>query len=470
MARYIPIGQPINRAEEDGMRALRDTLPEHFLVVGNFELQLPQRANTLEYDAVVVGEHGLYAVEIKGWSGVIDGDIRRWQLEWGPVENPFIRIERKAKVLRHLLATSVEGFPSEVFCQAVVLLPDDADVRVDDPRNERIVTVSNLYDLFVDRDLIRQNGPGPLLDEALRDRIEKCLVPIAEPVEPIPVLRDYDVEAELQIDEDAPYRELVGRHRLLRSRKRVRIKMYSLDPLATASEQKRQYDRVLRDMEALSSLETNPYIANAYELIRDHDDELRFYVVSEWVGPQTLAQYLADSDPGDLPHRLTLGAHLARAVSFMHARGIVHRNLHPGVIYMTEDPADDVPLKIADFDYARITTLPSIASNLDNLGTEGFVAPEIWQSDDYDERVDTFSLGALFFYLITGERLFRSLKQLIHPENVWAERSSLIADPDLRSLVRDMVDPDPSSRLGNLQRAVDVLEAAAAARADDGEV
>ena len=109
MAKYIPIGEPANRSEADSIRALRDLLPEHYVVIGNFELQLPNRTNTFEYDAVVIGEYGLYAVEVKGWSGEIRGDLRRWYLDWGRVQNPLILTERKAKALRSFVSRAIQS-------------------------------------------------------------------------------------------------------------------------------------------------------------------------------------------------------------------------------------------------------------------------------------------------------------------------------------------------------------------------
>ena len=111
MARYIPVGTPVNRAEVEGLRQLRDRLPENYIVIGNFELDLQQRRNTLEFDVVVIGDWGVYAVEIKGWSGKIRGDTRRWTLQWGKVENPFIRAETKAKALRDFAQQA--GVPME---------------------------------------------------------------------------------------------------------------------------------------------------------------------------------------------------------------------------------------------------------------------------------------------------------------------------------------------------------------------
>ncbi len=458
MAKYIPIGDPINAWESEAMRLLRDRLPDHFLVLGNFELQLPQRANTFEYDAVVVGEHGLYAVEIKGWSGTVEGDQRRWYLDWGKVQNPFILTERKAKAMRSFIRLAVPELPRDIFCQAVVMLPAGADVRVEDVRAERILQPHTFYDFFVNEERILAIGPGALLNERLRRKIEEALVPLAAPPSEVPRVPNYEIVGEPDESEaqTRPYREFVGKHALLRSRERVRIKMYSLDPLATDAEQRRAYDRVLRDMEALTRLHANPYIASAYEVLRDNDHELNFFLVSEWVGTRTLQDFIESAGSGWEACRKAkhLGAHLLRAVKFMHEQGIVHRNLNPGVIYLTEE-GGAVPLKIADFDYARVVQLPSISDALDHNSNARYKAPELWRSNDYDHRVDLFSCGAILFELCTGQRLFESVGDLLVHERVWERKKELLEDPECQRVLGGLLSTEPDVREAMLQDAID---------------
>lgn len=456
MAKYIPVGEPTNQSEADAIRALRDTLPQHFVVIGNFELQLPNRSNTFEFDAVVIGEYGLYAVEIKGWSGGITGDIRRWYLDWGRVQNPFILTERKAKALRSFIWRAVDDLPRDVYCQAVIMLPPNARVEVDDPRTERVLNPATIFDFFVDESRIRAQGPGPLLDDNLRDRIENALLPLASPAAGNPRVADYEIVGELD-DDRHPYQEFVGRHRLLRSRSQVRVKKYSLDPLAKPVEQEKHFERIFRDMEALTQLDSNPYIANAYEVIRDQEDELIFYLVSEWVGANTLRDHIARNGAASRTEARRMAAHLLRAVQFMHERGIVHRNLHPEVIYLTDDNRR-IPFKIADFDYARVIQLPSIEGNFEEMGTEGYTAPELWRSNDYDHRVDLFSVGAILFEVTTGKPLYDTLNAMLNHEATWQRRRVEVEDGQCREILGALLQTNPDDRPSDLSNFVQAIE------------
>lgn len=458
MAKYIPIGEPVNESEREGIRQLRDELPDHYTVIGNFDLQLPRRTNTLEYDAVVVGEWGVYAVEIRGWDGPIYGDIRRWELDWGRVQNPFIIIEAKAKALRDLLVRSIPSFPEGLFCEAVVFLTHaNAEVHVKDARNKRLLRPGELYDFFVDRDRIYEFGPGVLIDKKKRQEVVDALIPLAQPSSPLPVIRNFEVLGELD-SEGLPFREFVGRHRLLKSRGKVRIKAYTMDPLLSAQQQELEYNRALRDLEALIKLEDNPYVARPYEMLLDREDELTVYLISEWVGKRTLADYIENLDYAQITARQRgemrqFAQHLLIATSYMHERGIIHRNLHPKVIYLRH-PDTGVSLKVADFDYARVSSLRSIAGEAGALGTQGYIAPELWMRDEHDHRVDIFSVGAILFELFSGQKLYESMSEMLEHERIWQRKSARVDDLELRDLLTQMLSVDPAGRQAAFERAL----------------
>ncbi len=446
----------MNAVEEEGIRMLRDELPDHYVVIGNFELQPANRRNTLEYDAVVVGEYGIWVVEIKGWGGKISGDIRRWSLDWGPVENPLIRTEMKAKALRHFLVTHCGGLPDDVFCESAVFLPLPVDITLDDPRRDKVIHGESIWRFFDDQKRIEELGPGPLLDGPLRDRLVACITPaVTEPQDRFEI-RGYDIEAELS-REDVPYREFVGRHKMLSSRNKVRIKRFEMDPLMPKKDRQASYNRIMRDMEALGRLEENPYVARAYDVIQDRTNKLVFYLVTEWVGPKTLSSYIEGNAEDEQVNGFEICSHLLRAISYLHSQGIMHRKLHPGVVFLVPDRS--VPLKLADFDYARIATLPSIATDLNELATVGYTAPEIYveQRDDYDHGVDIYAIGVMMVEVLLRQRLMTTLEDVLQHRAIWDSTRNQF-DEELRSVLDRFLAPDPNERRPDMDHALRVFD------------
>ena len=463
MAKYIPVGEPSNESERRGIRALRDQLPDHYIVIGNIDLAMPRRKNTYEYDAVVVGEWGLHAVEIKGWTGTIRGDQRIWELEWGRVRNPFKFNEKKAKALRDLLVRHMDYLPKKVFCQSVVYLPlEGIRYEVEDGNSERLLLGSDVHDFFVDEARLMKHGPGPLLDDELLQKVVDTIVPLADPAPGLPKIESYEVEGELDRTR-VPYREFVGRHKLLKNRRKVRIKRYEIDLLLPEERRQAEFNKIIRDMEALESLGDNIYISRAHEVSLDREDEQILYLVSEWVGPRTLRDFCDESEEvveaGTDRYRLAsqYALHLLRAAQFMHERQIVHRNLHPRVVYLTEN-GKPVPLKIADFDYARVSDLQSITGEVSELGTEGYAAPELWHSKDYDYRVDLYSVGVIIFEMFSGSRLYTSVNEILDVDAAWKDKCDLILDETLREIIDGMVAREPDRRESAVGPAIEYFE------------
>lgn len=444
MAKYVPIGQPINRAEENGIRALRDHLPEHYVIIGSFDLKLEGRANSLEFDAVIIAEHCLYAIEIKGWSGKIEAKQNRWMLEWGALADPFIHLEKKAKALRSFLGAQVKDFPN-VPVEAIVFLPrapvlGSAFVR----RKDILCETHEIIERLASEKLIYRLGPGPFLDPNLREKVLEALVPRAKPSRELMVVSDYEILGEIE-QKNRAFREFVGRHKLLRSRNRVRIKLYSLDAL---SSQTHAFDHVLRDMEAITELEENPYVARGYDIIRDLNDELNFYLVGEWVSSRTLESTILSGEKiyFDEEHDLSIrriAKHLLLAIDFMHKKGILHRNLSASVIYITKNKS--LPLKIADFEYARISHLPTIIGE-ESIARGKCLAPELWLSETHDHRVDIYAFGCILFFLFTNKPLCESLGDIADPVLSWKEKSTEILDLKIRKIVGKCLQIEPEKR------------------------
>lgn len=125
-------------------------------------------------------------------------------------------------------------------------------------------------------------------------------------------------------------------------------------------------------------------------------------------------------------------AHVTAGLMPLHARGGFHRDLKPGNLLMTRTPTG-LAVKVADFGLARQPQ--TVQANMTRTagGTPGYIAPEVLQHAQFDQRADIYSLGVIALEFLTGARRIESLDTLQIPA-------------DLRHLVRRMLSSDPASR------------------------
>src|SRR5262245_16081037 len=186
-------------------------------------------------------------------------------------------------------------------------------------------------------------------------------------------------------------------HKLMR--RRVAVKVL---PVPKA-EDKASLDRFYREARAVAAVD-HPNIVRAYDI--DQDDNLHFLVM-EWVDGSNLQDLVKKFGPleGLRACHYIYGA----AVGLQHAYeiGLIHRDIKPGNILLDRTGV----VKILDLGLARLTHDQEdnlTRQNDENvLGTADYLAPEqAMDSHTVDIRADIYSLGATFYFLLTGSPPF----------------------------------------------------------------
>ena len=121
---------------------------------------------------------------------------------------------------------------------------------------------------------------------------------------------------------------------------------------------------------------------------------------------------------------LGLALELLEGLAFMHGRGLVHRDIKPGNVFLERREQGGERLKILDFGLAKLVVQgadPSVTRSGEVLGTPAYMAPEQATGEVTDARTDVYAVGLLLFEMVVGRRPFRGVdseilrQQLIEP-------------------------------------------------------
>ena len=156
--------------------------------------------------------------------------------------------------------------------------------------------------------------------------------------------------------------------------------------------------RFFREAEAAGNL-SHPNIVTIFDVGEDHDIA---YIAMELLDGQDLSHYCREKNL--LPVKRVLGVifSVAEALSYAHSEGVVHRDIKPANIVLL----DNDQVKVTDFGIARIMDISQTQTGV-VLGTPGYMSPEQVAARKVDGRSDLFSLGVVFYELLTGEKPFK---------------------------------------------------------------
>ena len=155
---------------------------------------------------------------------------------------------------------------------------------------------------------------------------------------------------------------------------------------------------MLREARAASALD-HPNIGVIHGL--EESDEHQLFIVMGYYEGETLAQKLSR---GLIPVResLNLAIQIARGLSAAHARNIVHRDVKPSNIIITNENV----AKIVDFGLARVIATASATQSISSTGTLPYMAPEQILGESIDQRCDIWALGVILIQMMTGSHPF----------------------------------------------------------------
>jgi serine/threonine-protein kinase len=222
-------------------------------------------------------------------------------------------------------------------------------------------------------------------------------------------------------------------------------------------------ERFEREARFMASLQQENII-NVYDFIKLGGT---MFIVMEYVEGVDLYDLLDQSPSGLQVEVATIIAlQVARALNHAHFRGIIHRDIKPANVMVSK--RGDV--KLMDFGIARDETLTDLTETGTGLGTPSYMSPEQILGDKLDQRTDIWSLGVVFYQMLTGKKPFvedadRSVLQKIRLDRYTPARRLNPRVPRLleRILGRCM-EKLPADRYPSMQALIHDLEDLLASR------
>jgi serine/threonine-protein kinase len=220
------------------------------------------------------------------------------------------------------------------------------------------------------------------------------------------------------------------------------------------------FGELLREPRLLASL-NHP---NIVAVLTAEKQENVFFIVMEYVPGDTLEAIIEREGALDLTRALDYTCQIANAVDHAHSQGIIHRDLRPGNVLVTEQGM----LKVADFGTSRFLEIAAHGTTV--IGSPPYMAPEQFQGKAVFAS-DVYSLGVSMYQMLTGDLPYQTpspadLERLVRGELTTPPRSK---NPKLPKSISDIVmkamAPDIPARF---QRASELLDAILAARAPAG--
>lgn len=291
-------------------------------------------------------------------------------------------------------------------------------------------------------------------------RLRRSLV--VEPEKPLPSLGPYHLQR--VVGRGGMGTVYLAQHRLLRRRTAVKVIRGQHLGRATIA----RFEREAK----LSCQLRHPNTVSIFDFGNPEEDV--FYYAMEYIDGLTLQQLIERYGPVVESRTILLIKQLCNALHEAHEIGLIHRDVKPANIMITQASGMADFVKLLDFGLVKGLNLAEPALTGDNViaGTPEYVSPEAIEDPRLvDARSDIYSLGGVAYFLLTGRPVFEGtsgvavcMQRLIKSPEPPSTVLKRAIDPDLESLIMDCLSRNPADRPQTVREVKSRLEKCSTAR------
>ncbi len=209
-------------------------------------------------------------------------------------------------------------------------------------------------------------------------------------------------------------------------------------------------ERFTREAVTAAALE-HPNIVPVYD-VGEHDGMA--YIAMKLLSGETLHDLLLRDGTLSLAALCQILGPVADALDYAHSRGVIHRDIKPGNIFLSQTASSQLQVMLTDFGIAKRLDTPGITTTGALIGTPHYMAPEQIAGRPIDARTDVYALGMLAYRALTGRYAFEGNTQDVLMGHLYqqpAPPSSVSngVNPDLDPVLLRAIATDRNARWGS---------------------
>jgi len=225
--------------------------------------------------------------------------------------------------------------------------------------------------------------------------------------------------------------------------------------------------RVRREAQAMGRLGSHPHIVTVHDI---GDENRQPYIIQEFMEGGSVLDIVDQSPDHRLPidQSLQIAAEVCQALQHAHDRGIIHRDVKPGNIWLTADPSTSSGQAIArlgDFGLAVAIDLSRLTQAGMMVGTVAYMPPEQALGGKVDARSDLYGLGATLYEMTCGRPPFSGhdpvavISQHLNTPPVAPSFHNPSLPPALNDLILKLLAKNPEDRPSSADEVLAVVQA-----------